>query len=174
MPPPAFSVKQILPWADSHHGRTGEWPKSSTGPVADMPGENWRRVDNALRYGLRGLPGGSSLARLLQQARGVRNVQDLPLLTEEMILAWADQHLRRTGTWPNEDAGPIPDAPPGEDWRNVDASLREGYRGLPGGSTLPRLLAERRGLPNRLDVPRLTVEQVLAWADAHHAETGRW
>jgi hypothetical protein len=34
-------------------------------------GETWRRVDNALRLGLRGLQRGSSLARLLEQQRGV-------------------------------------------------------------------------------------------------------
>jgi hypothetical protein len=46
----------------------------------------------ALRLGLRGLPGGSSLARLLDEQRRVRNVKNLPPLTEEQILAWADEH----------------------------------------------------------------------------------
>jgi hypothetical protein len=32
-----------------------------------MPDEKWRNIDNALRYGLRGLPGGSSLAKLLAE-----------------------------------------------------------------------------------------------------------
>jgi hypothetical protein len=37
---------------------------SAAGPVsAGYVGDNWRRIDNALRYGLRGLPGGSSLAQ---------------------------------------------------------------------------------------------------------------
>ena len=32
-----------------------------------------------------------------------------------------------------------------EQWRNVDAALREGFRGLPGGSSLTQLLTEGRG-----------------------------
>lgn len=170
---PSFSVPQILAWADAFHSRTGEWPQSHTGPITEMLGENWRRVDNALRYGLLGLEGRSSLAQLLQQLRGVRNVQGLPALTEEEVLGWADLHRARTGLWPSMESGPVFDAP-GEVWLNVDASLREGNRGLPGGSSLPRLLAEERGVPHRLDVPRLTVEVILGWADEHHARTGRW
>ena len=36
-----------------------------------------------------------------------------------------------------------------EKWKNLDASLRRGYRGLPGGSSLALLLAERRGKPHQ-------------------------
>jgi hypothetical protein len=63
-------VEQILAWADAHHARTGRWPTSASGPVADAPGERWRNIDGALRYGRRGLPGGGSLARLLDRHRG--------------------------------------------------------------------------------------------------------
>jgi len=35
-------------------------------------GENWRAIDTVLREGARGLPAGSSLARLLLARRGVR------------------------------------------------------------------------------------------------------
>jgi hypothetical protein len=43
-------------------------------------------VDNALIYGHRNLPGGSSLAQLLARHRGVRNKRRLPILTEKVIL----------------------------------------------------------------------------------------
>jgi len=57
------------------------------GPVEAGPlGTTWRQIDNALRLGLRGLPGGSSLAQLLAHRRGYRNVRALPPLTEELIL----------------------------------------------------------------------------------------
>ena len=52
--------------------------------------------------------------------------------------------------------------------KNVDAALREGFRGLPGGSSLTQLLAERRGSEHERLPPR-TEEQIMAWADAHHA-----
>ena len=94
-------------------------------------------------------------------------------LTIPRILAWANAHHRRTGKSPNQQAGPI-DAAPGETWLAVDSALRKGRRGLVGGSSLARLLAKKRGVENRLALPPLTVERILAWANAHHARTGRW
>jgi hypothetical protein len=38
---------------------------------------------------------------------------------------------------------------------------RAGSRGLPGGSSLARLLARERDVPNKQDLPRLTVRQIL-------------
>jgi hypothetical protein len=40
--------------------------------------------------------------------------------------------------------------------------------------TLPQLLAHRRGHRNRSALPKLTLDQILAWADAHHTVHGRW
>src|SRR5436309_357023 len=81
------------------------------------------------RRGLRGLPGGSSLARLLAERRGVRNHLALPKMTIAGILAWADAHHARTGRWPGRASGAIADAP-GETWTAVDGALAHGGRGL--------------------------------------------
>ncbi|MDB5307355.1 MAG: hypothetical protein JWO38_1557 [Gemmataceae bacterium] len=170
---PPLVPEQVLAWADAHHARTGAWPTHTSGPIPDAPGETWERADAALRCGHRGLPGGSSLAQLLDATRGVRNHMALLPLTAEQFLAWADAHHVRTGRWPTQAAGPIPDAP-GETWQAVDAALLVGSRGLPGGSSLARLLANHRAARNHMALPPLTAEQVLAWADAHHARTGRW
>jgi hypothetical protein len=170
---PRLSLVQILTWADAHHDRTDDWPRTDSGPVHDNRNERWRNIGNALRYGLRGLAGGSSLARLLTAERGVRNIQRLPPLTEERILGWADAHHGRTGQWPSELAGDIAEAP-GEVWVNVNAALRTGKRGLPGGDSLAALLARRRGARNRTNLPCLTVRQILVWADQHHDRVGRW
>ena len=43
-----------------------------SGQIPEAPGENWQMVENALCKGLRGLAGGSSLARLLAEKRGSR------------------------------------------------------------------------------------------------------
>jgi hypothetical protein len=64
-------VAQILAWADEHWRRTGDWPKASSGPVVDQPGETWVAVQAALCHGTRGLPGGDTLARLLRRERGM-------------------------------------------------------------------------------------------------------
>jgi hypothetical protein len=171
---PPLTVPAILAWADAHYARTGELPTAYRGSIPDAPlGTNWRQVDNALRYGLRGLPGGSSVARLLAEHRGHRNIMDLPRLTVDLILTWADAWHRRTGRWPLIESGPIPEAP-ADTWRSVYTALWHGGRGLPPGGTLPKLLAEHRGARNLLSTPPLTIEEILAWADRHKGETGEW
>jgi hypothetical protein len=62
---PSLRVTHILTWADSFHARTGRWLHEKSGPVAEAPGETWAGVNAALRKGLRGLPGGITLFRLL-------------------------------------------------------------------------------------------------------------
>ena len=71
--------------------------RSSDGMVHGALFENWKAINSALGQGLRDLPGGSSIARLLAEHRGVRNIHGLGPLSEEQILAWADAHYERTG-----------------------------------------------------------------------------
>jgi hypothetical protein len=140
---PPLTEGQILAWADAWHERTAEWPTADAGTIPGSGGEKWSALNVALRLGARGLPGGSSLARLLSERRGVRNRKQLPSFSEEQILAWADAYQRRTGSWPTCESGPILEAP-GDTWTAVGMALRNGLRGLPGGSSLALLLAERR------------------------------
>jgi hypothetical protein len=168
-----LTIQRILAWADVYHPRTGKWPKWKSGLIDAAPRNTWSAVDSALRFGHRGLPGGSSLARLLAKERGVRKINRLPILTVKQILAWADAHHQCTGRWPNQYTGAIDAAPKGT-WRAVDSALRWGRRGLTGGSSLARLLDEKRGVPNKRGLPPLNIGTILAWADAHHARTGRW
>lgn len=168
-----LSVREILAWADEYRQSTGKWPIKESGVIVGTFGETWLGVDSALRAGVRGLPGGGSLAQLLAERRGKRNKKKLPPLTEEQVLAWADAHFERRGTWPSATSGFIPDSAR-EKWFNVDAALRFGYRGLPGGSSLAKLLSARRGFRNPNLRPPLSEEQILAWAWSYHARTGRW
>ncbi len=140
---PDLEIEQILSWADAHFARTGEWPTADSGAVVDAGREKWANIDAALRLGMRSLERGSSLARLLQHHRGVRNRKDLPALTVEEILCWADAHHRRKGQWPQSRSGAIPEAP-GETWMAVEMALAHGQRGMPGGTSLARLIAEQR------------------------------
>lgn len=170
--PPDLTVPQILGWADAHHRRTGEWPGPHDGPIPTTR-LTWSAVHTALVRGKRGLPAGFSLPRLLERHRGVRNHLSAPPLTEAEILSWADDHHRRTGRWPKHDGGPVL-AAPAESWGAMENALVKGGRGLLGGDSLAKLLARRRGVRNRAELPPLTVEQVKAWAEAHQERTGRW
>lgn len=132
-------VSQLLEWADMHYERTGKWPIADSTPVNGAASDTWNAVQCALRAGSRGLSGGSSLAQLLAERRGVRNQAALPRLTQEQILAWADAHFSRHGKWPSVLSGPIGEAPE-ETWDGINRCLRSGARGLAGGSSLARLL----------------------------------
>ena len=105
-------------------------------------------------------------------AQRLRDAVPRPL-TEEQILAWADQHHARTGGWPQVLSGAVADEV-GETWQNIHAALVNGLRQLPGNSSLAQFLAERRGVRNRADLPPFSVEQILAWADAFHRRTKKW
>lgn len=67
--PPRLTVAMVLRWADAYYARHGRRPTGHSGPIADAPGETWLAVDKSLTVGRRGLPGGSSLARLLDEKR---------------------------------------------------------------------------------------------------------
>ncbi len=169
---PRLTERQILAWCDDHHERYGTWPRRDSGAIR-VAAETWTAINVALTHGHRGLPGGSSLAQLLAKRRGVRNRMKLPLLTKKQILDWARKWHRHTGQWPRIESGAIPNSG-GETWLAVNHTLSRGKRGLPRGLSLARLLEEEFGVPNHLNRPRLQVKQILAWADAHRATTGRW
>ncbi len=129
-----LTSRQILAWADAHYQRTGQWPMVKSGPVYGVRGITWQILDQALRCGTRGLPGGSSLRQLLAKKRGIK-----PHLTYNQVLAWANEHHDRTGKWPTVRSGVVHVAPL-ESWLAIDRALRRGARGLPGGTSLFRLL----------------------------------
>jgi len=171
--PPNLTEDQIVSWAVAYRQKTGDWPTQNSGPVDGQLGEVWNHLNTSLLVGQRGLPGGDSLARLLERRFGVRNPAHCPPLTEEQIVAWADEHRQRTGRWPAIKSGPVA-LSPDDTWAAIDDALRRGRRGLTGGSSIVKLLARHRGVRNHVDLPPLTVEKILAWADDHHARTGQW
>jgi hypothetical protein len=50
-----------------------------------------------------------------------------PPLTIAEVLAWADAHYERAGSWPNAFSGPIPEAPLGTNWRHRGVGNRGGH-----------------------------------------------
>jgi hypothetical protein len=168
-----LEIVQILDWADAFHRRVGRWPTGKDGKITGQLGLTWTAVDVALMQGHRGLRPGSSLAKLLCEHRGKVHRNYLPRFSVKQILAWADAHHKRSGAWPVRLSGPVRERPR-DTWTIVDKALRNGGRGLKGGSSLARLLARHRGVRNHSGLPPLTIEQILAWADAHRRRTGAW
>jgi hypothetical protein len=142
-----LTIPQILSYADAYVLKTGRFPTCDSGPVAGARGLTWNGIDIALTRGGRGLPAGFTLATLLERYRGLRHHGHLPKLTEQKILGWADGHYRRTGQWPNQNSTTEIPGAPAEKWPNIDAALREGFRGLPGGDSIARLLIQHGRIP---------------------------
>jgi hypothetical protein len=124
----------------------------TSGPI-DGTSETWKRIDACLLVGGRGLPGGSSIARLLAKYRGKRNLKGLASLTVKTIVGWAKLHRRRTGQWPSIKSGVIDEAGDSTHWKGVDAALRTGGRGLRGGTTLAKVLRRYRKGSQRRNQP---------------------
>lgn len=61
-----------------------------------------------------------------------------PPLTEDQILAWADEHHELKGRWPRKNSGLVP-GNWDQRWSGVNTALQKGQRGLQGGSSLARL-----------------------------------
>ncbi len=173
VPKRQLTEEEVLSWAEAHHRRTGKWPTATAAPVEEAPELTWRGVDAALQYGGRGLPGGSSLARLLADRMGRKVRPPRPPLTIEQILAWADAYRVENGRYPTVSSGPIPSTA-GESWSGVDRALSQGLRGLPGGKSLARLLAEERGVSGSATRAPLSEEAIFNWAEAYYRKHGRW
>lgn len=170
---PALAIERVLELADEYHSKHGKWPTGSSGRIADSSPDTWTGIDIALRHGNRGLPGGTSLAKLLAERRGRRSRSLVKHYSIDKILEWADDHRARTGSWPKVYSGEVT-AEPMVTWNMVGHALSRGGHGLPGGVSLARLLTEHRGVPNRLDKRPLGESLILKWADAHKKRTGSW
>jgi hypothetical protein len=171
--PPKLTSEEIIGWVEDHKKRTGEWPSIRSGEVLNQPEENWASISQALRVGIRGLPKGSSLAKLLYEKKNVLIGRSLPPYKIKEILAWADEYRSQTGEWPTIGSGEIPNKK-GETWQKIEGALSKGRRGLPGGSSLAKLLKERRNKRMPSDLPPLSIDQILIWADMHKKEKGEW
>jgi hypothetical protein len=148
---PPLTERQILVLADAFFKTHRHWPYRDSGPIAELPGETWSTIDRALRRGSRGLPPGSSLASLLNRHRAIfggrsrrpRRIPAAKRLRLDQIVAWGKAYFRRRGVFPNRDSGMIAEAASLK-WSTVDAALKHGNRGLPGGSSLAKLCGDRR------------------------------
>ena len=74
LPKPLLSEEQILKWADAYFAEHGQFPALSSRWICKDAIETWQGINSALRQWLRGLPGGSSLLKLLSANRNVGRV----------------------------------------------------------------------------------------------------
>lgn len=159
-----LSEDMISAWVDEHIKATGTFPSTKSGIV---PGGvvTWKVIDNALRFGDRGMPGGSSLSKFINC--GARR------LTEADISAWICRHHEATGRWPTSRAEVVSDCPR-LTWVNVDDNLKYGRFGLAGGSSLAALVVKCGKDARKYDRTYLSVEMIVMWIGDHWQRTGTY
>src|SRR6516165_7279869 len=92
-------------------------------------------------------PGRTAMTSTMREEidhRSAKSRVDIPDLSIEKILEWADAHKNATGHLPFEGSGAVA-VEPQESWRAINHALATGRRGLPGGSSLTQLFTEQRG-----------------------------
>ncbi len=94
-------------------------------------------------------------------------------LSIEQILAWAEEHRKTSGQWPDAESGVIVSAER-TTRANVDRGLKQGLFGLPGGISLALLLAKLLGRTHASQQCDPSKDPILAWADEYHRRTGNW
>ena len=127
--------------------RNGNPPTRLSGDATAYFGEpeTWLNIDNALRFGLRGLEDdGSSLFKLLVEQGHRESPPDTTPMTEQQVKAalvsFAKDHKGRIPTQmcPADEVAPYLEAP-GVTWANLDERLRIGRCGFPGGSSISQV-----------------------------------
>src|SRR5580658_5634682 len=98
-----ITESEILAMADAHFAKHGVWPNVNSGRVSEGSEDTWSALDQALRHKTRGLPGGSSVSRLIAANRYV----DRKTITEAEILSLADAHFTTHGVWPTAHSGRV-------------------------------------------------------------------
>ena len=130
-------------------------------------------VEMALSHGNRGFPRRNVLGHVAaQKRRGSEPLDEAQFHCRENP-GLGRRISCKTGKWPTIASGPIPEAP-GDTWNAVNKALNRGGRGLPGGFSLPELLAVERGVRSLTSIPRFNRKRILSWADAHFRRHGEW
>jgi hypothetical protein len=163
----------IVKYRNANGGRN---PTVTSGDATPYVGNTvtWRGVNSSLREGCRGLPGGSSLARFLVE-HGFD--EDKPDITDAELETACRAFHTEHGTYPKVDSGDCSRyfgwAEGTDTWRNVNACIRNGIRGL--GSLNERslyLFCQRLGIA---DVkPKFTDVSLKSACLAYHAEHGTY
>jgi hypothetical protein len=164
----------MLGMAELHKSRTGKWPTQRSGSVfGGNSGDNWALYENLLREGGRGLPGGSSLARLICSKHPYIHSKNKPGLTEYFIVERASDFRNKHGYYPIVRSGLVEGGYPGDTWFGYDRALLDGNRGLPGGDSLKKLLNRMLGAPNHMARPALTEEFIVRAANRYLMANGK-
>lgn len=140
----------IIQWIEEYKQRHGRFPTHQSGDVepsmsTDEP-ITWQGVNGCLSNGFRGQEPGQSLASFIAKHFGIINGTNRKTYTPELILEWAEHFYKANGYYPTKRSGAVDygiiDGYSETSWSSIDACLRRGRLGLPGGDSLHKLILE--------------------------------
>ncbi len=170
----------IVGWIERYVAdHNGRYPHGGSGKIEYAPKKEpltWCGLSACMTNGYRGLPGGTTVSKFISEHfHNDRNRINLPSLSEEDILNWAEQYKVEFGRYPTMREGQVKYFTQGRlTWCAVNACLDKGLRGLPGGTTLSRLIVNNLVNVNKSSLHRLLEEDILRWAEQYKVEFGRY
>lgn len=131
---------QIFEWAKEFQFKNKKFPTRASGKIPGTT-EDWNTIDAALRYGYRGLEGGSSLSMLLNGRRAENRKRASEVtLTFDYIWVQARKFYIEHRTWPSTQGW----CDNGISWANINQAIRQGTHGLGfTGKTLKEFISEK-------------------------------
>jgi hypothetical protein len=171
---PDFSEEKIVEWAKKYFLVHNKYPSIRTKPSDWLPeGETWIALDIALKRGTRGLPGGSSVAKLFEKYFGIRNKTNIPKISEQCIIDYMIVFKDKYGYFPHAHSKENEMLPSGESWHGFDKALRNARRGLTK-TTLASLKEKYFGIKNILTLTKLFEKQITKWVIEHYNKYGEY
>ncbi|MBN8521251.1 MAG: hypothetical protein J0L77_05060 [Alphaproteobacteria bacterium] len=171
--------------------QTGRWPTQKSGLVKHGPYANGRitflALGKALSVGSRGLTGGSSLPQECEYVSNQFKLNYVNVLKQSnydlnKIRETIFETRRQTGKWPSMERGLVKYGPYADGktkFHALNAALKNGLRGLPGGSSIAdqcSIVSEQFGLDyfNIFKQPNYDLEKIREILLKARMETGRW
>lgn len=135
-----LDVSMIIKELKKYHKKNKKYPNKRDASFFLADGTSATSLDQALRMGFRGLDGGSSLAKLIEEISGKPSHTNKMKLTESIIKKEIISFYMKNKQYPTQCSKES--KPFGSTWVSIDLALRSGFRGLEGGSSLSKLVKE--------------------------------
>ena len=164
----ALTEDLIIKMAKAHHKKTGKYPTSKSAWVLEGS-DSWASISYALASGIRGLSGGSSLAKLLEERGLKRNFLNIIYPNKEEILQ-AGINFRDNndnGKFPTKEAGQVSELP-SFTWGSLNEALKKvKIEGIPNKTTLADLWVSEFNQRNQNNLPDFSISEILEWCDLY-------
>jgi hypothetical protein len=170
-PTKAQILEAAIEYQTSHP--KGKWPTRVSGNVTELLDITWSAINDALKRGAITDTPERSLAQFLERVVDRRNQANLANLTETTILNWCDEYFSAHGKYPGQGSEAL-ESMDSETFNNINAALTSGHRGLPGGSSLAKLLRKNRNYQDNYSRPKLTLPKIIDMMVDHYQTFAKW